>query len=36
MEMVILKAMPEATIRGMFLARREPEAIDFRDFDFDP
>ena len=36
MEMVILKAMPETTIRGMFLVRREPEAIDFSDFDFDP
>jgi predicted amidophosphoribosyltransferase len=35
MEMVILEVIPNATIRGMFLARREPEAIDFSDFDFD-
>ena len=35
MEMVILAAISSATIRGMFLARRKPETVDFSDFYFD-
>ena len=35
MEMVILEAIPKAMIRGMFLARRVPEAIDFSEIELE-